>query len=58
MQCGSSSTKTDKDVILQTQASGQFGKEQVHQSISAPFRKIIALEQRYIAIQINTLKQS
>lgn len=39
MQCGSSSTKTDIDVILQTQASGHFGEEQAHQSISAPFRK-------------------
>lgn len=38
MQWGSSSTETDRDIILQTQASGQFG-EQVHQNISAPLRK-------------------
>jgi hypothetical protein len=31
--------RTQRNDILQIQASGQFGEEQVHQSISVPLRK-------------------
>lgn len=39
MQCNSYLNRTDREDVLQIQASGQTGDEQGHQNISAPLRK-------------------